>query len=122
MSKTLPKKWGFRHTEAEFSAQQHRYFQYLDQVTEEGFEQVNPPQRGFLIDALTYAHLLRNRPLLMINARRDEVIPREATLDFWKASGQPAISWFPGGHATIWLWYPLIKRKISRFLSVTFGL
>ena len=122
MSKTLPKRWGFRHTEAEFTTQQQRYSRYLNEVAEKGIETVNPPERGFLIDAMTYAHLLRNRPLLLINARWDEVIPREATLDFWKASGKPAISWFPGGHATIWLWYPLLKRKILRFLKSTFEL
>ncbi len=122
MSKTLPKRWGFRHTKAEFTTQQHRYSRYLNEVAEKGIETVNPPERGFLIDAMTYAHLLRNRPLLLINARWDEVIPREATLDFWKASGKPAISWFPGGHATIWLWYPLLKRKILHFLKSTFGL
>ena len=121
MSKTLPKKWGVRHTEAEFGAQQHRYFQYLNEVAEKGVETVNPPERGFLIDAMTYASLLRNRSLLMINARWDEVIPREATLDFWEASGQPAISWFPSGHATIWLWYPFISRRITRFLRSAFG-
>jgi pimeloyl-ACP methyl ester carboxylesterase len=122
MSKTLPQRWGFRHTRAEFTAQQHRYSQYLNEVAKKGLEKVNPPDRGFLIDAMTYAHLLRNRPLLLINARWDEVIPREATLDFWEASGKPAISWFPGGHATVWLWYPLLKRKILRFLKSTFGL
>ena len=121
MSKTLPKKWGFRHNEAEFTAKQHRYLQYLSEVAERGLEKVKPPARGFLIDAMTYAHRLRKRSLLLINARWDEVIPREATLDFWKACGKPAISWFPGGHATIWLWYPLLKRKIIRFLKSTFG-
>ena len=121
MSKTLPRRWGFRHTEAEFNAQQHHYFQYLNEVAEKGVEKVNPPERGFLIDAMTYAHLLRNRPLLLVNAHWDEVIPKPATLDFWEASGKPAISWFPGGHATIWLWYPLISRKITHFLRSAFG-
>ncbi|MBN1862614.1 MAG: alpha/beta hydrolase [Dehalococcoidales bacterium] len=122
LSKTLPKRWGFRHTEAEFRAQQESYSSYLNKVAEKGWEMVEPAQRGFLIDALTYAGYLRDRPLLMINARRDEVIPKEATLDFWEASGRPAISWLPGGHITIWLWYPLIQWKIGRFLKATFGL
>jgi pimeloyl-ACP methyl ester carboxylesterase len=121
MSKTLPKRWGFRHTEAEFNAQQERYFRYLDQVAEKGWQATEPENRDFLIDALTYTRHLRNRPLLMINARQDEVIPREATLDFWEASGRPPISWFPGGHATIWLWYPFIERKIGRFLKAALG-
>jgi pimeloyl-ACP methyl ester carboxylesterase len=121
MSKTLPKRWGFRHTEAEFNAQQERYFRYLDQAAERGWQATEPGDRDFLIDALTYARHLRNRPLLMINARQDEVIPREATLDFWEASGRPPISWFPGGHATIWLWYPFIEHKIGRFLKAALG-
>ncbi len=122
MSKTLPKNWGFKHTEADFNAQQHRYRRYLSEVAEKGVEEVNPPERGFLIDAMTYAHLLRTRPLLLINARWDEVIPKGATLDFWEASGRPAISWLPGGHATVWLWYPLISWKIIRFLKSAFRL
>jgi cephalosporin-C deacetylase-like acetyl esterase len=122
MSKTLPKRWGFKHDEAYFNDQQLQYSRFLSEVAEKGVEKVNPPRRSFLTDAMTYAHLLRDRPLLMINARWDEVIPREATLDFWEASGRPAISWLPGGHATIWLWYPLIGRKVIRFLKSTFRL
>ena len=122
MSKTLPQRWGFKRTEAEFNEQQRRYAQYLNEVDKKGFENVDPQEDGFLIDAMTYACYLRNRPLLMINALWDEVIPKKATLDFWEASGKPAISWLPGGHATIWLWYPLISRKISRFLRSSFRL
>ena len=122
MSKALPKKWGFRQPEEEFTAKQHQYFQYLSEVSEKGLAKVEPPASGFLIDAMTYAHLLRKRPLLMMNARWDEVIPREASLDFWEACGKPAISWLPGGHVTMWLWYPFLERKILRFLKATFGL
>ncbi len=122
MSKTLPQRWGFKRTEAEFNEQQRRYARYLNEVDKKGFENVDPQEDGFLIDAMTYARYLRNRPLLMINALWDEVIPKKATLDFWEASGKPAISWLPGGHATIWLWYPLISRRISRFLRSSFRL
>ncbi len=122
MSKTLPKKWGVSHTEAEFNSRQRSYTQYLGEVAEKGFENVNPTESGFLNDPMTFAYYLRKRPVLMINALWDEVIPKQTTLDLWKASGKPAITWFPGGHATIWLWYPLISRKIIRFLKSTFGL
>jgi len=71
---------------------------------------------------MTFAHSLRKRPMLMINALWDEVFPRQATLDFWEACGKPAITWLPAGHATIWLWYPIINRKIAGFLRATFGL
>jgi len=120
MSKTLSRSLGFKRNEAKFNEQQQRYARYLDEVAARGFENVDSPESDFLIDAMTYARYLRKRPLLMINALWDEVIPKQATLDFWEASGRPAISWLPGGHATIWLWYPVICRKISRFLLSSF--
>jgi len=118
-SRTLPKKWGRRHTEEGFRAQQRRYFDYLATVDEQGLANVTPPDENYLVDALTYAHLLRDRPLLLIAARWDEVIPRAATLDFWERAGKPPISWLPGGHATVFLLYPLIMRKLARFFKAT---
>jgi hypothetical protein len=58
----------------------------------------------------------------MLNALWDETIPRQATLDFWEACNKPAIMWLPGTHVTFWLWYPIIKQKITAFLSSTFGI
>jgi fermentation-respiration switch protein FrsA (DUF1100 family) len=112
---------GYERTEAEYNHHQNNYKQYLAEVAEKGFENVTPPSKSFLIDPMTFAHYLRERPLLMLNARWDEYIPREASLDFWKACGQPSITWFPATHSSIWLWYPLMKRKIVRFLGSTFN-
>ena len=120
-SRVLPRKWGFHRSEAEFNTQQQRYRQYLDKVIEKGWEQVIPPERSFLVDAMTYAHYLRSRPLLMINARWDEIIPKEATIDFWESAGRPPITWFPSGHASIWLGYPFISRKIKHFFRSSLG-
>lgn len=126
MSKTLGNRMGYSPTEAEFNARQDRYRQYLDQVAQKGFENVNidlsTTDRGFLTDPMTFAYSLRKRPVLMINALWDEVFPRQTALDFWEACDKPAITWLPAGHATIWLWYPIISRKIIGFLRVTFGL
>ena len=122
LSKTLPKEWGHSNTEAEFNSRQSRYAQYLDDVAKKGLENVSPTENGFLNDPMTFAYYLRKRPMLMINALWDEVIPKQATLDFWGACDKPAIAWFPGGHATIWLWYPLIFRKIICFLRSSLGL
>jgi len=47
-------------------------------------ENVTPVRKSFLTDPMTFAHLLQQRPLLMINALWDEFIPKEATLDFGK--------------------------------------
>jgi esterase/lipase len=108
-------------SEVEYQDIQSAYRQYLDEIAEKGFENVTPPREDFLIDPMTFAHLLRQRPILMINARWDEAIPKEATLDFWEEAGKPAIAWFPATHPTIWLWYPFIRRKIISFLKSVFG-
>ena len=91
-------------------------------VTEEGFENVSPPKKSYLTDPLTFASYIRKRPITMINALWDKSVPREATLDFWEASGKPTIKWFPSTHTSIWLLYPLIRRHIVNFLDSTFGI
>jgi hypothetical protein len=106
--------------EAEYQDIQSSYRQYLDEIAEKGLENITPPRESFLTDPMTFAHLLRQRPVLMLNARWDEAIPREATLDFWREAGKPTLSFFPATHATIWLWYPFIHRKIINFLKETF--
>ena len=117
--KSTMKKW-YKRTEAEYNEIQSCYAQYLAEVAEKGFEKVTPVRKSFLTDPMTFAHYLRGRPVLMLNALWDEYIPRESTLDFWEACGKPAIAWFPGTHTSFWLWYPLISRKIARFLRSTF--
>ena len=98
------------------------YMKYLAEAEEKGLENVKPPEESFWTDPMTFAHRLRQRPVLMINARWDRAIPKEAALDFWKAAGKPPISWLPATHPTIWLWYPIIRGKIVRFLKSTFDL
>jgi len=111
----------YRRTEAEYQSIQQSYMQYLAEVAEKGVEYVTPARESFLIDPMTYAYNLRQRPLLMINARWDEAVSADAALDFWRACGRPDIMWLPSTHATIWLWYPLISRKIAGFLKASFG-
>lgn len=111
----------YNYNEAQYHQTQSIYAQYLAEVTKKGFENVTPAKRSFLTDPMTFAYYLQNRPVLMINALWDEAIPREAALDFWEACGRPAITWFPATHASIWLLYPLISRKVTRFLGSTFG-
>ncbi len=98
------------------------YPQYLAEVAERGFDDVTPLKQCFLTDAMTFAHRLRGRPILMLNAIWDKHIPRQATVGFWEACGKPAIAWLPGGHASIWALYPLISKKVARFLSSNFNL
>ena len=110
----------YKRSEAEYNEIQERYLRYLAEVAKRGLENVTPDTNSFLTDPLTFAHLLRQRPLLMINARWDEFIPKEATLDFWEACDKPSISWYPATHSSIWLWYPLILRQITGFIKSTF--
>ncbi len=111
----------YRSSETEYKEAQDTYARYLAEVAENGFESVVPPTSNYLIDPMTFAYRLRQRPVLMINAKWDVFIPREATEDFWQQCGQPEIVWLTGGHSSIWLWYPAIKRRISDFLGSTFG-
>jgi len=112
---------GYRVSEAEYNNIQNAYTEYLTEVAERGFDQVVPARRSYLNDPMTYACNLQQRPVLMINARWDEFVPREAVEDFWQACGRPDIVWFAATHATVWLWYPAIKRKIGGFLESVFG-
>jgi len=121
LSRKRSMKKGYSVTEEEYHHGQQVYWQYLSEVAEKGYENVTPPNKGFLIDPMTYGYRLQERPVLMLNALWDEYIPRQATLDLWEASGRPDISWFPGTHTTFWLWYPLIRRKIARFLAASFA-
>jgi hypothetical protein len=91
------------------------YDKYLEEVAQKGLANVPAPVPSFTTDPLTYSGLLKHRPLYMINARWDEAIPRASTLDFWKATGEPAITWLPASHASVWLYYPLLRRRIDRF-------
>ena len=113
---------GYRVSESEYQAAQEQYRRYLAELAENGLDGLDPPQRSYLTDPMTYAGYLAGRRLLMINARWDEFIPREATLDFWEACGRPEIAWLPANHTGIWLWYPLIRKKVGQFLESVFGL
>ncbi len=111
----------YRRPDAEYHQIQQSYSKYLTEVAEMGWENTSPPRQSFLADPMTFAHRLRGRPVLMINALWDEMIPKEAALDLWNESGRPDIRWFPAIHSTIWLWYPAIRRQISDFLGSAFG-
>ena len=106
----------YRLPDNEYQENQKNYADYLAEVAEKGFENVEPAKRNYLIDPLTYAPMLKGRPVLMINARWDEIFPQETSLDFWQACGKCERVDFPATHASIWIWYPLIMRHINKFL------
>lgn len=107
----------YKRSEDEYQQIQKTYLQYLNRIVEKGIDTIIPVQKSFLIDPMTYAHCLGKRPVLMINARWDEMIPREATLDFWNQAGKPSLILYPATHATIWFYYYSIRKKIASFLN-----
>jgi hypothetical protein len=107
----------YRIREDEYLQNQADYSQYLAEVAEKGFENVIAARSSYLTDPLTFASLIRSRPVLMLNASFDEIIPKLATLDLWESYGKPSIEWYPATHASIWLWYPCMGPKIAGFLK-----
>ncbi len=114
---TKHKAYRNERSEAEYQQIQRSYAEYLTEVAGRGFENVTPPQQSFLTDPLTYASYLQGRPVLMMNAVRDKYIPRDSALALWQAAGKPTIRWFPTGHSSIWLFYPVIQRQTLSFLK-----
>jgi len=107
----------YKRTKGEHLEIQRRYTQYIRDVNEKGFENVTADNQSFLTDPLTFAGELKGRPIQMINALYDKYIPREAVTDLWQSCGQPQIKWIHSGHASIWLWYPTIRKSITAFLK-----
>jgi dienelactone hydrolase len=53
------------------------------------------------VDPVQYAHLLKDREVLMVAARHDEVIPAPCTLALWNAIGsRPKLVWLDAGHVS----------------------
>ena len=53
------------------------------------------------IDPVRYGQNVRGRRILMLNAKSDEVIPRQCTDSLWKSFGEPEIVWYDGGHYSV---------------------
>ncbi|HEY8503371.1 MAG TPA: prolyl oligopeptidase family serine peptidase [Gemmataceae bacterium] len=70
------------------------------------------------VDPLTYADRLARRRLLMIAARRDEIVPPSAAEALWKAAGRQKIVWFDTTHygAVLYL-LPAMGYVLEHFRS-----
>ena len=67
------------------------------------------------IDPVRYASRARERRLLMLNAKQDEVIPPACTESLWKAFGEPEIVWYEGGHYTVARHLLGVLDRVPRF-------
>jgi dienelactone hydrolase len=52
------------------------------------------------VDPITYAAQLKGKHLLMIAARKDEIVPARAATQLWEATGRQRIVWLDAGHVT----------------------
>ncbi len=117
LSKSSQYRKKYPRTEAEHNAVLEKYERYLEEVKKYGFENVDSEDVSFYSDPLTFADNLRNKPVLMINAKKDKYLHKETVTELWDAIGRPRILWIPSGHVTLWLWYSSIYRTISEFLG-----
>jgi dienelactone hydrolase len=67
-------------------------------------------------DPITLAARLRERDVLMIGARRDEVVPPKAMENLWVAAGKPRILWYDCTHAGAAIYaVPALQEVIAHF-------
>jgi len=69
------------------------------------------------MDPLTYAANLKDRKVLMIAGKRDEIIPPKTTEALWKAAGQPKIVWYDCGHYGAALFFVPIMSEVVHHLG-----
>lgn len=63
------------------------------------------------VDPVTFAARVPTDDVLMLNARRDEIIPESCTLALWEALGRPRLRWFNCGHYGIVLHLPAVMNE-----------
>jgi dienelactone hydrolase len=73
----------------------------MGHIRESGMSEDELRQGFALVDPLTFARRLRADDVLMLNAERDEVFPRESTLGLWRKAGYPKIKWYDSTHTGI---------------------
>ncbi|MEN8615277.1 alpha/beta hydrolase family protein [Dehalogenimonas sp. THU2] len=95
-----------------FRKNQSSYMAYVADVSARGFDNVPPPQVGYLFDPYTFCSEIKNKPVLMMNAHWDEYFPKEAANEFWEACGKPKQIWLPASHASAWIYYPVIRHHV----------
>lgn len=79
------------------------------------------PQEFFdlmrVVDPVTYARNARDRRILMLNAREDEVIPKACTVSLWEELGKPDIVWYEGGHYSVIVHLLDAIHRVGEFYS-----
>jgi pimeloyl-ACP methyl ester carboxylesterase len=93
------------------------YEEYLERVRGAAHPlDVEAPFHYFLFDPLTFAHHLRERPVLLISALLDPIVPPEASRRLRLELGRPESSLLWGTHWAGGPWRPFVQARIARFL------
>lgn len=69
------------------------------------------------MDPLTYAPRVRPKDILMINGRRDEIVPPSCTEALHEAFGGPAIRWYPATHYSLVAYLPDVLLRIRKHVK-----
>jgi dienelactone hydrolase len=70
-----------------------------------------------VVDPLTYAENLKGRRVLMINAKRDEIIPPKCSVLLWEAAGKPKILWYDCTHYGAAIYFVPIMNQVVEHLK-----
>jgi len=68
------------------------------------------------VDPVTFASRIGAERCLMINASKDEVIPKATTLALNEAAGKPPIVWISGTHYSAVGYFPVMQKTVIEFL------
>jgi dienelactone hydrolase len=69
------------------------------------------------VDPLTCAANLKDRKLLILAARRDEIVPPRMAELLWEASGKQKIVWYDAGHYSAVLYLPAALAHVLEHFS-----
>jgi dienelactone hydrolase len=69
------------------------------------------------VDPITYAAQLKDKNLLMIAAKDDEVVPPKAASQLWAATGKQRIVWLDAGHITAAFYTMSVLREMRDHLG-----
>lgn len=96
-------------------------YEFLRRLQEKGLKAFAAAPETAAFEPLNYADLIRARPLVMINAKFDRVMPAAATRQLWEALGRPPLYSYPTGHFTLAIFYRFFSRRIQDFLLELLG-
>jgi hypothetical protein len=80
-------------------------------ISREGAAEIFAP-----VDPLNFASRVGQGRCLMINADKDEVIPKKDTEALRRAIGDPQILWLQAGHYSSLTYFPLMQKTVIDFL------